>query len=274
MADKTFDKQPMLTVVSDNLDPRVKRQLQAQLQSTMMSVSELTAEIERQDAIKNIKAQKDAVGDKSEFEDENTKNHQEPEAIENVDDNKGNADEPPKEEPKQEPKEEPKQEPAKEEPKPDQKQDGDQKQEEQPKEKPEQGNDQQGDDDKGGDDPFSDDVTFESFDSIMSKSIKDLRSKPKMESQTDDSDLPPIKNILYVPCSDRGVDNRTSAVVATIEDPENTVIILDQNSVIEPEAKMEFKSLTKQLQTRGIMVVESVDLAIEYLNAVHDELSA
>ena len=43
--------------------------------------------------------------------------------------------------------------------------------------------------------------------------------------------------------------------------------------VAEVEAKLQFKALTKQLQSRGIMVCESIDQAVEYLNQVYDEVS-
>lgn len=342
MADKTFNEQPMITVISDSLDPRVKRQLSAQLQSTMLSVSELNAELDNQKAMEDIKAQKDAVKDQTEFDDDNTEDKSNPTAIENNpdagtanseqtgsnddagengsgegsedvfsdnsndgfdDSSNGNSDAGAVQQPQDQQNNQQQSPPAT-----DNGQDQGQQnsqgdannqqnagqqsngqtqtpppqnqnnqtpaaqpatQSNQQNGQQTQGTDGNGDNGDGGEDPFNDDnVNFEAFAGILGFSYKS-----ESAAQTEDSDLPPIKTVVYVKAGDQGVDNRTSAIVATIEDPENTVVILDQSEVAEVEAKLQFKALTKQLQSRGIMVCESIDQAVEYLNQVYDEVS-
>lgn len=346
MADKTFNEQPMITVISDSLDPRVKRQLSAQLQSTMLSVSELNAELDNQKAMEDIKAQKDAVKDQTEFDDDNTEDKSNPTAIENNpdaqqqndgadtnqvgtndnagengsgegsedvfsdnsndgfdDSSNGNSDAGAVQQPQDQQNNQQQSPPATDngQDQGQQNSQGDANNQQnagqqsngqaqttptqnqnnqtpptQPTGQANQQNGQQaqeadgnGDNGDGGEDPFNDDnVNFEAFAGILGFSYKS-----ESAAQTEDSDLPPIKTVVYVKAGDQGVDNRTSAIVATIEDPENTVVILDQSEVAEVEAKLQFKALTKQLQSRGIMVCESIDQAVEYLNQVYDEVS-
>ena len=342
MADKTFNEQPMITVISDSLDPRVKRQLSAQLQSTMLSVSELNAELDNQKAMEDIKAQKDAVKDQTEFDDDNTEDKSNPTAIENNpdagtanseqtgsndnagqnpsneesedvfsdnsndgfdDSSNGNSDAGAVQQPQDQQNNQQQSPPATDngQDQGQQNSQGDANNQQnagqqpngqaqtpppqnqnnqtpaaQPTAQTNQQNGQQaqeadgnGDNGDGGEDPFNDDnVNFEAFAGILGFSYKS-----ESAAQTEDSDLPPIKTVVYVKAGDQGVDNRTSAIVATIEDPENTVVILDQSEVAEVEAKLQFKALTKQLQSRGIMVCESIDQAVEYLNQVYDEVS-
>lgn len=332
MPDKTFNEEPMITVVSDSLDPRAKRQLQSQLQSTMMSVSELTAELQNQQALQDIKAQKDASKDQTEFDDDATDNKEPPKAIENDPDNK--QDNQPESNPDQgsgseadpfsdeqnagvqeggdqnvdQPKtqsqengegvqnaqqntqapnsgdqsaEQNQQQPtnsngqegqAQNQANASQAQQAQQNDQQQPAQAPQQqdqGNAQPSGGENGEADPFGDDnVNFEAFAGVLG-----FGYKTESADQTEESDLPPIKSVVMIKGGDQGVDNRTASVVASIEDPENTVVILELSEVLEVEAKMQFRALTRQLQQRNIMVVESIDQAVEYLNDVYEELA-
>lgn len=354
MPDKTFNEQPMITVVSDSIDPRIQRQMKSQLQSTLMTISEVTAELDNQKAMQDIKAQKDSVKDQTEFDEGNTEDSADPKPIEdnagdnnengNVAETNGGGEAEAN---------------GAEQAQPDsntQSQQGDQSQGDPFQDSGDQsgtnsnagGNDQAGGDNSqgdaaanvqpnqangdqgnqqqnsdanqsntqgnsdsnaqqgqaqnqaganqnqqaqnpnqasqpqptegagadnqgsGGEDPFTDDnVNFEAFAGILGFNYK----SEDASQQTEDSEAPPIKNVVYIKGSDAGVDNRTSAVVATIEDPQNTVVILDLAEVAEVEAKLQFKNLAKQLQGRNIMVCDSVDQAVEYLNQVYDELT-
>lgn len=345
MPDKTFNEQPMIVVVSDSLEPRSKRQLQSQLQAILMTTSEVTAELENQEAINNIKAQKDSVKDQSQFDDDETEDKANPDAIENNAGNQDGQDNATSVDQGQAPST------GTNDVQPDQasqsqddpfQDSGDQNgtsantngtpeagsdnvqgnaqanvqtaqantnagnqqqntnanptdqsgnansgaqagqaqnqagaEQNQQAQNTNQGQSQPnqgaGVDNSGSgeEDPFGDDnVNFESFASILG-----FNYKTEDASQTDNPETPPLKNVVMINGSDRGVDQRTSAVVAMIEDPENTVVIMDTSEVAEVEAKMEFKALMKQLQTRGIMVVDSVDQAVEYLNNVYDEIA-
>lgn len=345
MPDKTFNEQPMIVVVSDSLEPRSKRQLQSQLQSILMTTSEVSAELDNQEALNNIKAQKDSVKDQSQFDDDETEDKANPEAIENnAGDQSGQSNDAPVEQGQEaaagtndvqpdqtaQNQDDPFQDAgdqsgtsandsgtpqagsnndqgnvqanmqpaqangdagqqpsdpnsgqsnsagtansgsqegqAQNQANPAQNQQAQNAGQNQTQPNQGTGVDNNG---NGEEDPFGDDnVNFESFSSILGYSYK-----TEDASQTSDPDMPPMKNVVVINGSDRGVDQRTSAVVAMIEDPENTVVILDTSEVAEVEAKMEFKALMKQLQTRGIMVVSSIDQAVEYLNNVYDEIA-
>lgn len=349
MPDKTFNEQPMITVVSDSMDPRIQRQMKSQLQSTMMTISEVTAELDNQKAMQDIKAQKDSVKDQTEFDDENTNKSADPKPIEdNAGTNNENSDVAQTASGNQtqtnggdavqptqgsgEAKDDPFQDGGDQsgtnsdpstndqagggntqsDPQasvqPDQNDGGQTPQPQgnnanqpnpqgnadsgaQQGQTPNQagaGQNQQtqgsgqssqsesqkstGVDNSGGgeEDPFTDDnINFETFAGILGFNYK----TEDASQQTDDTQAPPIKNVVYIKGSDAGVDSRTSAVVATIEDPQNTVIIMDLSEVAEVEAKLQFKALTKQLQGRNIMVTESVDQCVEYLNQVYDEIA-
>lgn len=363
MADKSFNEQPMVVVVSDGLEPRIKRQLESQLQSTMMTISGLTAELENQKAVNNVKQQMDAVKDQSKFDEEKTEDTANPPAIENQDtevkqdaNSNPGTDDPfsdgaqqdttqsadqgtqnpdgggaPANAPSAQEQQTTESNPAPgsggqagnnqpsdnqstttnsppaanatpeanatngqnsnagatttnppanaEQPattgsnsssQSGQTQDQANPAQNQPVQnqgQPSQPDSSSGAD--GGDDPFADNngVSFESFAGILDLKLEST------QTQTDDKLTPPIKMLVYVSATDAGVDNRTSTVVATIEDPENAVVVLDQSNLGDVEAKMQFKALTKQLQGRGIMVVDSIDSAVEFLNNVYDEMA-
>ena len=123
----------------------------------------------------------------------------------------------------------------------------------------------------GGDDPFSDDVKFEAFAGIFN----DHGVKFEDAKQTDakKETHPPLKQVVYIPATDRGVDNRTSTIVASLEDPNNTVVVIDNTDLTEAEAKMQFSAMKKSLQERGVTVVDTTDQAVDYLNDVYDQIA-
>lgn len=118
-------------------------------------------------------------------------------------------------------------------------------------------------------DPFADNSPkFEAFAGIFG-----INYKTEDASKQTEAEMPPFKMFILVKGSDSGVDSRTSAVVANIEDPQNAVVVIDLADVVETEAKMQFSALKKQLQGRGITVFESVDEAVEYLNEVYEQVA-
>lgn len=328
MTDKAFNEKPMIVVVSDALDPRIHRQLQAQLQSEMMTISQIDSEVKNQEASENIKQQLDSVKDESEFDDgakptttppavedqkatevkpdattpptpaENTPvppatpeqsgDAAKPTANEDPFGTEGDSKEPTPPSDNQKPVEQPKptstadengddpfgtQAPQQfdennQQPKPDQNpaptpppQVAEQPKDNQPKPTP---------DGKpaDGEDPFTDGTTFESFAGILGLTYKQEDAAPQTKSET-----PPLKQLVYIRGTDQGVDQRTSAVVASLEDPQNTVVVVDTSDIGEVEAKMQFSSLKKQLQARGITVVETTEQAVDYLNDVYEQMS-
>ena len=300
---ENFDKQPMVVVVSESLDPRIKRQLSAQLSSVVMNVKEVDAEIQQQASLAGIKQQADAESDKSEFDD-NAKPETQPEPIENntnqnkenenqetnntdtttqntddgQDQNNGddptfsddgddtfNGDNNNNSDSGQQPNNQAK-------PEDNSGNDNNQHQtvdnnqnnnnsnandNNQAKEEPMAGSN------KDGEDDVFNDPTFESVYSFV----------PKKEDAEDSVEPPPMKRLLYIRGTDRGVDDRTNIIISTIEDPENTVVIVDLSDVGEVQAKMEFGNCKKQMQEKNIMVFDTVDEATDYLNDVFEQLN-
>lgn len=348
MPDKTFNEQPMIVVVANSLDQRIQRQLKSQLQSEMMSVAELDAEIKNQESMQAIKQQYDSKKDESEFDENETKEQANAEPIEQTaNDNSGNGEQGNESGGKADPfsaggddtgaapanaeNGQPSGKPApaqdqgsgqangsdggtsedafstdagnvqgneqsqgKQDPNAaDQSQqagsndpfDGDSGQA-QAKETPQQNssatkaNTGQQQNQKAGnnaaagtesDDPFSDDVKFEAFAGIFDDTRLKFEDANKQTSAEKDS-VPPLKQFVYLRGTDRGVDERTNAVVAALEDPQNVVAVLDLSEIAETEAKMQFSSVKKALQERGVTVVDTVDQAVEYLNDVYDQI--
>lgn len=332
--DKTFNEKPMLVVVADGLDPRVQRQLKAQLHSELMNISQVEAEIKNQEASENIKQQLDSVKDESKFDDNNTKDQAPPTPVEdnanadtgqtpdadgesgsqgqaagadsgedpftgenggeNAEPNKppenasstqegdaqpqqpaANTQTPPTQDTSPPTTDKP---PAEDNPFTGEGENpngngtaagGAKQQPQQPDTKaPTQpaANQANGSDTK---DPFTDETpTFEAFAGILGLSYKQEDAQNQTKAET-----PPMKQFVYLRGTDQGVDQRTSAVVAALEDPQNTVVVIDLSDVGEVESKMQFSSLKKQLQERGITVVETVEQAVDFLNDVYDQIS-
>ena len=61
--------------------------------------------------------------------------------------------------------------------------------------------------------------------------------------------------------------------MASLEDPNNTVVVVDITDLTEAEAKMQFAAMKKSLQERGVTVVDTTDQAVDYLNDVYDQIA-
>ena len=327
MADKSFNDKPMLVVVSDALDPRIKRQLQSQLQAEMLTVGELDAEIKNQDSMQAIKQQYDSNKDESKFDESETKEQSNAEPIEQTANSgseaenggggqQNGADNPAEVQgdggsakgdgqsgadafsangadvqnsggeqggQKQPAQADQSQQAgsndpfggdsgqAQEQKAPEQNQQAQNNQQANTQQQQNQGNDGNSSNADGGDDPFSDDVKFEAFAGIFN----DHGVKFEDAKQTDAKKEahPPLKQVVYIPATDRGVDNRTSTIVASLEDPNNTVVVIDNTDLTEAEAKMQFSAMKKSLQERGVTVVDTTDQAVDYLNDVYDQIA-
>ena len=352
MTDKSFNDKPMLVVVSDALDPRIKRQLQSQLQAEMLTVGELDAEIKNQDSMQAIKQQYDSNKDESKFDESETKEQSNAEPIEQTanseqsNDQQGNdaggeadpfsggesnsgaeaengggsqqngADNPAEVQgdggsakgdgqsgadafsengadvqnsggeqggQKQPAQADQSQQAgsndpfggdsgqAQEQKAPEQNQQAQNNQQTSTQQQQNQSSNGNSSNADGGDDPFSDDVKFEAFAGIFN----DHGVKFEDAKQTDakKETHPPLKQVVYIPATDRGVDNRTSTIVASLEDPNNTVVVIDNTDLTEAEAKMQFSAMKKSLQERGVTVVDTTDQAVDYLNDVYDQIA-
>lgn len=352
MADKSFNDKPMLVVVSDALDPRIKRQLQSQLQAEMLTVGELDAEIKNQESMQAIKQQYDSNKDESKFDENETKEQGNAEPIEQTSNSEQSSDQQGNEaggeadpfsggesntgaaqengggnqqdggnpqtqntgsngnaegdgqsgadafsangndvqntggeqggqnQPTQtnQTQQADSDDPfggdsgqTQEQKAPEQNQQAQNNQQANTQQQQNQSANGNAADADGGDDPFSDDVKFEAFAGIFN----DHGVKFEDAKQTDakKETHPPLKQVVYIPATDRGVDNRTSTIVASLEDPNNTVVVIDNTDLTEAEAKMQFSAMKKSLQERGVTVVDTTDQAVDYLNDVYDQIA-
>lgn len=352
MADKSFNDQPMLVVVSDALDPRIKRQLQSQLQAEMMTVGELDAEIKNQESMQAIKQQYDSSKDESKFDENETKEEGNAEPIEQTADNnadddqqgngsgteadpfssgesdsgaapqdnagneqnsQSNAAQPPASvQPaegngqsdadafsadgadgqnvqgeqggqKQPAQADQSQQAGSDDPfggdsgqtqeqkAPEQNQQAQNNQQANPQQQQNQSTDGNASNADGGDDPFSDDVKFEAFAGIFND--HGIKFEDAKQTDAEKETHPPLKQIVYIAATDRGVDDRTSSIVSSLEDPNNTVVVVDITDLTEAEAKMQFSAMKKSLQERGVTVVDTTDQAVDFLNEVYDQIA-
>ena len=327
MADKSFNDKPMLVVVSDALDPRIKRQLQSQLQAEMLTVGELDAEIKNQDSMQAIKQQYDSNKDESKFDESETKEQSNAEPIEQTAnsgaeaENGGGSQQNGANNPaevqgdggsakgdgqsgadafsangadvqnsggEQGGQKQPAQadqsqqagsnDPfggdsgqAQEQKAPEQNQQAQNNQQSNAQQQPNQDANGNAANADGSDDPFSDDVKFEAFAGIFND--RGIKFEDAKQTDAEKEAHPPLKQVVYIPATDRGVDNRTSTIVASLEDPNNTVVVIDNTDLTEAEAKMQFSAMKKSLQERGVTVVDTTDQAVDYLNDVYDQIA-
>lgn len=355
MPDKSFNEQPMLVVVSDALDPRIKRQLQSQLQAEMMTVGQLDAEIKNQESMEAIKQQYDSKKDESKFDENETQDEQNAQPIEQTADNNssdgqqgneaggeadpfsaggdgagatpennagneqsnpsnaaqpqggvqpaegngesgadafsadGNGDQSAQGEQagqNQPAQADQSQQAGSDDPfggdsgqaqtqeTPEQNQPAQNNQPANTQQQQNQGANGNSSNADGGDDPFSDDTKFEAFAGIFNDyGFKSEDAGDVKQTDAEKDSHPPLKQVVFVAASDRGVDERTSHVVAALEDPQNTVVVIDITDLTEAEAKMQFSAMKKSLQERGVTVTDTVDEAVEYLNDVYDQIA-
>lgn len=352
MADKSFNDKPMLVVVSDALDPRIKRQLQSQLQAEMMTVGELDAEIKNQESMQAIKQQYDSNKDESKFDESETKDEQNAQPIEQTTDNNAGSGEQGNESSgeadpfasgesdtgaaqengggsqqdggnpqtqdagssgspeengqsgadafsangddvqnnageqggqNQPAQADQSQQAGSDDPfggdsgqaqaqkAPEQNQQTQNNQQANTQQQPNQGANGNTANADGGDDPFSDDVKFEAFAGIFND--HGIKFEDAKQTDAEKDSHPPLKQVVYIPATDRGVDDRTSTIVASLEDPNNTVVVIDVTDLTEAEAKMQFAAMKKSLQERGVTVVDTTDQAVDYLNDVYDQIA-
>lgn len=274
--DKAFDGKPMIVVVSNSLDPRTQRQLQAQLQADTWTAEQLEAQLE---ASRNAETVKEELAKTKDLTVDDIETDDKPDAIEGdkgaevnkSEDNPFGEDVSDKQETSEKKEEKPDTEKSSEE---DIFSNNSDKPEDKPKEetKPEAASTEKPADNK---DTKNEEAVFESyFMSIRSGSFKHEDAYPdKSESNIPTGvELPPIKRLIVVKGTNAGVDDRTHSTVGTLEDPKNTVVVIDKTEVDEVDIKIQFENLKDHLQKEGVMVVDSVDDSIDYLNTIYEQL--
>ena len=249
-----LDIAPLTVIVSDALDPRVRRKLEAEQQADVKTYEEMTRHMEMQDDLAKIKDEVASKGDESDPFDK-------PEPVENTVPQQQPAAPAPAENPATPgatpaapatpaPAEgapaatpaAPAAEPA-------------------PAE---------------GEEDLS--SAFESYGTPIDKAqLRRLVLKDyiKMESSDVDStgELDHIKTFVYIDLATNSMKGDTLESVQTIRDPENTIVVINEKSSPDANTTLKARSIAEQLSNRGVTVFYDPEEAINYLNELYDVVS-
>lgn len=249
-----LDIAPLTVIVSDALDPRVRRKLEAEQQADVKTYEEMTRHMEMQDDLAKIKDEVASKGDESDPFDkpepvENTVPQQQPAAPAPAE-NPATPEATPAAPATPAPAEgapaatpaAPAAEPA-------------------PAE---------------GEEDLS--SAFESYGTPIDKAqLRRLVLKDyiKMESSDVDStgELDHIKTFVYIDLATNSMKGDTLESVQTIRDPENTIVVINEKSSPDANTTLKARSIAEQLSNRGVTVFYDPEEAINYLNELYDVVS-
>lgn len=278
MADNAtqLDVAPLTLIVSDALDPRVRRKLEAEQQADVKTYEEMTRTMQMQEDLTKIKQEVEENGEESDpFKQPEATEKQVPEAA--PAEAAPAADPAPAEQPNAaqpadaNQSQQPQQQAA-----PDQSQ-------QQPaadaNNQPAPAADQQQQpaaDNAGGDDEDLSSA-FESYGSGLPKDLvrRVLKDYIKMESSDVEStgELEHIKNFVYINLGSNEVDGDTLESVQTIRDPENTIVVINEDTSPSADVTLRARQVAEQLSNRGVKVFYDADEAVNYLNELYDVVS-
>lgn len=246
-----LDIAPLTIVVTDALDPRVRRQLEAEQQGDVKTYEELTKQMEMQEDFSKIKAEVEENG-------EETDPFKQPEATEETPPPADDTTPPPADDQQQQP-------PAEQQPAPTEGQ--------QPEQQAAQSN--QAEQPQEGEEDLS--SAFESHGTNLPKDLiqRVLKDYIKMESSDAESagELVHIKTFVYIDLATNSVSGDTLESVQTLRDPENTIVVINESSSPDANTTLKARSVAEQLSNRGVKVFYNVDEAINYLNDLYDVVS-
>lgn len=268
MADNStkLDISPLTLIVSDALDPRVRRKLEAEQQADVKTYEEMARNMQMQEDLNKIKQE---VEDKGEENDP----FKEPEATENnapqqQPEQPAPADNPAAPAEGQQNEQATNAAPAANAP-----QDGGSTppapaQDNNAQPTPENG--------QGGEDEDLSSA-FESYGSGLPKDLvrRVLKDYIKMESSDTEStgELEHIKNFVYINLESNAVGGDTLDSVQTIRDPENTIVVINEDSSPSADVTLRARQVAEQLSNRGVKVFYNADEAVNYLNELYDIVS-
>lgn len=261
-----LDTSPLTVVVSESLDPRVKKKLEAQQQADVLTHKEFAEQMEINEDLANMQKPKkepqatppaEPAEQKPAAEDDPNAKQQPapatqtpqptpapaanptPPAGNDAQQNNQPAPTPPAAKPA-----EPTQQPA--------------------------NNNQPAD---SNDEDLS--TAFESATHNLDFLAHSLGVKFAMESQQQDADLAEqnVKNFIHISADQTGIDRKTSLAIQQLQDPNNAVVVIDEVGVKDAESLARLRSYGKTLAGRGAKVFNSLDDSIDYLNEVYDELT-
>lgn len=267
-----IDIAPLTLVVSEALDPRVRRKLEAEQQADVKTYKELTRSLEVQEDLNKIRQEVEKDGEEADP-------FKAPDATEN--------------QPQQ--ADEQAQQPAEaQNPAPDQNANataqpadgaaapaaqapaegaGEQNQAAATQDPNTGGNDAAGGAAAGGgDEDLS--AAFEGFGTQLPSDLlrRVVKDYIKMESSDTDStgELDHIKSFVYIDLSENAVEGDTLESVQTLRDPENTIVVINEESIPNADTVVRARQIAEQLSNRGVKVFYDLEEATEYLNDLYD----
>lgn len=249
-----LDIAPLTVIVSEALDPRVRRKLEAEQQADVKTYEEMTRQMEMQDDLAKIKDEVASKGDESDPFDK-------PEPVENTVPQQQPATPAPAENPTPATPAETPAAPAPAEGTPAPATPAVPAAEPAPAE---------------GEEDLS--SAFESYGNPISKDLlrlKVLKEYIKMESSDVDStgELEHIKTFVYIDLATNSMKGDTLESVQTIRDPENTIVVINEKSSPDADTTLKARSIAEQLSNRGVTVFYDPEEAINYLNELYDVVS-
>ena len=263
-----LDIAPLTLIVSDALDPRVRRKLEAEQQADVKTYEEMTRSMQMQEDLTKIKQEVEENGEESDP-------FKQPEATEEQVPQDTPAEPAPAADPA--PAEQPAA-PAE-----------GQAQPAQPATPPAEGQapaaqaaapaaapaeatpaaPAEGEEDLS--------AAFESYGQGLPKDIvrRVLKDYIKMESSDVEStgELEHIKNFVYINLGSNEVNGDTLESVQTIRDPENTIVVINEDTSPSADVTLRARQVAEQLSNRGVVVFYDADEAVNYLNELYDIVS-
>lgn len=255
-----LDIAPLTIVVTDALDNRVRRQLEAEQQADVKTYEELTKEMQMREDLSKIKdeVENENKDDTDPFENPESTEQPPQDPVENPTPAQNPSDDGQQQQQEQQP-------PAtnNDQQQPEQQADtGNQNQEQQPPA-------------EGGDEDLS--SAFENHGMNLPKDLvkRVVKDYIKMESSETESvgELDHIKTFVYIDLSNNGVDGETMESVQTLRDPENTIVVINESSSPDADTTLKARSVAQQLTNRGVKVFYNLDEAINYLNDLYDVIT-
>jgi hypothetical protein len=253
-----IDIAPLTIVVSEALDPRVRRKLEAEQQADVKTYKELTRSLETQEDLNKIRQEVEDQGDEADPFKTPEPTESEPAEAEAQPQQPTPAENPT---PAAEQTAEPATTPATTEVPADTAA---------PAETPAAtGQDQGADEDLSS--------AFEGFGVNLPRNLlrKIVKDYIKMESSDIDSigELEHIKSFVYIDLSQNKVDGDTLESVQTLRDPENTIVVINEESIPDADTTIRARRIAEQLSNRGVKIFYDLEEATNYLNELYDIVS-
>lgn len=259
-----LDVAPLTVIVSEGLDPRVRRKMEAEQQADVKTYQEMTRDMEVQEDLNKIKQEVNEKGEESDP-------FKEPDSVENQNAQADTANPTPAAQP--DAGQQPAQQPAA--------TDNSQQQQQAQPAAPANNTAQSpapaaggNDANAGGDDDLS--SAFESYGMKLPSDLlqRVLKDYIKMESGDHDiGSLEHIKTFVYVDLGQNNVKGDTLESVQTLRDPENTIIVINEDGSPDSDTTLRARKVAETLSNRGVKVFYNLDEAMDYLNELFDVVS-